>query len=370
MPIIAPARLDDVPAAAEAVLVDFFADRAAATEAISPRFSVAVDAVARYVLRGGKRIRPTFCWAGWQCGSGRSAAGAGSGGSGDSESDIAALRVAASLELIQACALIHDDIIDRSDTRRGHPTLHREQESGHRRERWHGDAEHFGTSAAILLGDLALAWADDMVRDAGLTPATAARLSPTWSAMRTEVLGGQYLDIVNEMSADESAASADQVMRFKTAAYTIERPLQLGAEMAGVPEEVVESLRRFGTDLGIAFQLRDDLLGAFGDPDVTGKPSGDDLVAGKRTAILAAAFNRLDENRADQLRGYVGRPLDDAELRQTRSLIADSGAVTAIETRIDALLTSARDTLDATPIPAPAKAGLSALATKVTDRRS
>lgn len=361
MPITAPDRLDDVPAAAEAVLVDFFRDRAAATEEISPRFAAAVDALTRYVLRGGKRIRPTFCWAGWQCGAGDPTA---------AESAAAALQVAASLELIQACALIHDDIIDRSDTRRGHPTLHREQESGHRDARWQGDAEHFGTSAAILLGDLALAWADDMVRDAGLTPATTARISPTWSAMRTEVLGGQYLDIVNEVSADESADSADQVMRFKTAAYTIERPLQLGAEIAGVPAETVDSLRRFGTDLGIAFQLRDDLLGAFGDPDITGKPSGDDLMAGKRTAILAAAFNRLDENRADQLRGYLGRPLEEWELRETRSLIAESGAVTVIESRIDALLTAARDTLTATPIPDAARAGLSALAAKVTDRRS
>jgi len=361
VPITAPTRLDEVPAAAEAVLVDFFADRAAATAAISPRFAGAVDAVARYVLRGGKRIRPTFCWAGWQC---------RQGDSGVAESDIAVLRVAASLELIQACALIHDDIIDRSDTRRGYPTLHREQESGHRSERWQGDPEHFGTSAAILLGDLALAWADDMIRDAGLTPMAARRISPTWSAMRTEVLGGQYLDIVNEVSADESADSADQVMRFKTAAYTIERPLQLGAEIAGAPVETVESLRRFGTDLGIAFQLRDDLLGAFGDPEVTGKPSGDDLMAGKRTAILAAAFNRLDENRADQLRSYIGRPLEEWELRETRSLIAESGAVTTIETRIDALLASARDTLAHAPIADAAKTQLSTLAARVTDRRS
>lgn len=360
MPIIAPAHLEDVPAAAESVLADFLAEQAVTAETISPRFAQSVEAMSQFVLLGGKRIRPVFCWAGWQC------------GQHGPDSDIAesALRVAASLELIQACALIHDDIIDRSDTRRGRPTLHREQETGHRAEAWQGDPEHFGTSAGILLGDLALAWADDMVRDAGLPGDTAARISPTWSAMRTEVLGGQYLDIVNEASADESQDSADRVMRYKTAAYTIERPLQLGAEMAGMGAETVAALRRFGTDLGIAFQLRDDLLGAFGDPAVTGKPSGDDLVAGKRTAILAAAFDRLDENRAERLRRLIGRPLETVELEETRSLIAESGAVTVIEDRIHGLLTVARDTLDAIPVAESAKSQLSALAAQVADRRS
>ena len=157
-----------------------------------------------------------------------------------------------------------------------------------------GDGADFGSAVAILIGDLALAWADDLVNEAGLEPAARARFAPVWAAMRTEVLGGQLLDINGEAGGDETVAAALRINRFKTAAYTVERPLHLGAALAGADDALVAALRTYGTDIGIAFQLRDDLLGVFGDPAVTGKPSGDDLREGKRTVLIAEALRRAD----------------------------------------------------------------------------
>ncbi|MFW0792868.1 polyprenyl synthetase family protein [Gordonia sp. CPCC 205515] len=370
-----PASLDQVPAAVESMLGDFFADAVPAAAAIDPRVGQAAEVVRDFVLQGGKRVRPVFAFAGWMAGS-----------TGDAETTgplvpdaTDALRVAASLELIQACALIHDDIIDRSDTRRGHPTMHRVFEADHRDRGWAGDAGHHGASAAILMGDLALAWADDLVHghhpggdsgepDPRPLPAPVGRV---WSAMRTEVLGGQYLDIVNESSGDETTASALRVMEFKTAAYTVARPLELGATLASAPSSLITALRSVGHDLGVAFQLRDDLLGVFGDPVRTGKPSGDDLIAGKRTALLADGLSRAadrDAALADELRGLIGRDLDDAEVTRARAILTDVGAVDESERQISDLLASALTTLDTATIAEPVRAELTAFARRIAHR--
>ena len=230
------------------------------------------------------------------------------------------LRVCAALELVQACALVHDDIIDSSASRRGHPTVHVAFAQRHRAHGWSGDPRGYGDAVAILLGDLALAWADDMVRESGVDHAAAARLAPVWSAMRTEVLGGQLLDITGEVTGDESEQTALRIDRYKTAAYTIERPLHLGAALADADPDLIAAYRGFGTDIGIAFQLRDDLLGVFGDPAVTGKPSGDDLRDGKRTVLVALALRRADATDpavATLLREGIGTDLDDTEVEAT-----------------------------------------------------
>ena len=214
--------LAQVPGIVTTHLAEFFA---AQRSTIAPLGDVVGDAVTlleNYVLKGGKRIRPCYAWAGFVAGGGLQKRG---------EDPTAVLRAASSLELIQACALIHDDIIDSSDTRRGNPTVHRSAQRRHEKERWHGDADHFGCSIAILVGDLAFAWADDMVRAAGLSHAALDRMQPAWRGMRTEVIGGQLLDIIHEASGDEDIATAQVVNRFKTAAYTIERPLHLGAAL-------------------------------------------------------------------------------------------------------------------------------------------
>ena len=290
------------------------------------------------------------------------------------------LRVCAALELVQACALIHDDIIDRSDTRRGRPTVHRDFEHRHRDRQWSGDPGGFGVAAAILAGDLALAWADDLVH--GLAPGAApdddatplpAPVGATWASMRTEVLGGQYLDIVNEAAGDESVQAAYQVMEYKTAAYTVARPLELGARMAGAPADLIADLRSVGHDLGIAFQLRDDLLGVFGDPARTGKPSGDDLISGKRTALLATALRRAGDTGprlAAQLRDAIGRELSDDELASARSILVDVGAVDEVESTISELLTSALSVLARADIGPQIRSELTAVAHRTAHREA
>ncbi|UAK39585.1 polyprenyl synthetase family protein [Gordonia bronchialis] len=369
-----PTSLDEVPAAVEARLREFFAAALPVAEAISPAVGAAAEVVRDFVLQGGKRIRPVFVYAGWRCGISARAAGADAAEAADT------LRVCAALELVQACALIHDDIIDRSDTRRGRPTVHRDFEHRHRDRQWSGDPGGFGVAAAILAGDLALAWADDLVH--GLAPGAApdddatplpAPVGATWASMRTEVLGGQYLDIVNEAAGDESVQAAYQVMEYKTAAYTVARPLELGARMAGAPADLIADLRSVGHDLGIAFQLRDDLLGVFGDPARTGKPSGDDLISGKRTALLATALRRAGDTGprlAAQLRDAIGRELSDDELASARSILVDVGAVDEVESTISELLTSALSVLARADIGPQIRSELTAVAHRTAHREA
>lgn len=226
-------------------------------------------------------------------------------------------------------------------------------------------------SAAILLGDLALAWADDIVLGVDLTPQAARRVRRVWANIRTEVLGGQYLDIVAEASAAASIASAMNVDTFKTACYTVSRPLQLGAAAAADRPDVHDLFSQFGTDLGVAFQLRDDVLGVFGDPAVTGKPSGDDLRSGKRTVLLAEAVElaeKSDPLAAKLLRDSIGAQLSDAEVDRLRDVIESVGALAAAEQRIATLTQRALATLAAAPINTAAKAGLSELAKLATNR--
>ncbi|MGC0364487.1 geranylgeranyl diphosphate synthase type I [Rhodococcus sp. 27YEA15] len=306
-------------------------------------------------------MRPAFAWTGWL----------GAGGDPGAEGADAVVRACAALEFVQACALVHDDIIDASTTRRGSPTVHVEFEDLHRRSGWAGDSAHYGESVAILLGDVALAWADDMIRESGIDAAAAARVSPVWSAMRTEVLGGQFLDIGNEARGDETVEAATRVNRYKTAAYTIERPLHLGAALQGADTDLIAAYRTFGTDIGIAFQLRDDLLGVFGDPSITGKPSGDDLIAGKRTVLFAHSLVRADESNpavAAELRAAIGSELSPADVDHLRTVIVELGAVDDVESQIDTLVTSATVALEASTATDDAKERLTAMALAATKR--
>lgn len=306
--------------------------------AVDGRLAGSVDLLVEFVADGGKRLRPEFLWCGWLAGG-----GARTGPGSDS-----LLRVGGALELLQACALVHDDVIDRSERRRGRPSTHRAVAKQHVDAGLAGDPDHYGVSVAVLLGDLALAWADDLflAGAAGLAAADAA--APVWRAMRTEVLAGQLLDLAVAASTGHDPAVQEQdalrVNRYKTAAYTVERPLQLGAVLAGAAPPTVDALRRYGADIGVAFQLRDDLLGVFGDPAVTGKPAGDDLAEGKRTVLLATTRAALagDPVRLAELDAGVGRPDADA----LAQMIAGSGAVGAVEIRIAQLVRSGLAALD------------------------
>jgi geranylgeranyl diphosphate synthase type I len=333
-------------------------DRRAQTAYIGGDYDALVAVLEDFVLNGGKRLRPAFAYWGW-----RAVA------SGDPDPDV--LLLFSALELLHACALVHDDVIDDSSTRRGKPTAHVRFAALHRDRRWHGSPDRFGTSAAILLGDLALAWADDIVFGLDLPPDALRRIHRVWGEIRTEVLGGQYLDIVAEASAAESIASAMTVDTFKTACYTVARPLQLGVAAAADRPDVQAVFAQFGTDLGVAFQLRDDVLGVFGDPAVTGKPSGDDLRSGKRTVLLAEAVELADKSdplAANLLRSSIGAQLTDAQVGELRDVIESVGALAAAERRIAELTQRALATLGAAPISATAKAGLSELARMATNR--
>ena len=321
-------------------------------------YGVLIAALEDFVLSGGKRLRPAFAYWGWR------AAATEDPGPG-------VLLLFAALELLHACALVHDDVIDRSATRRGRPTAHVEFAALHRGRKWRGSPEDFGISAAILLGDLALAWADDIVFGADLSADAQRRVQRVWADIRTEVLAGQYLDIVAEASAAESIGSAMNVDLFKTACYTVSRPLQLGVAAAADRPDVQAAFGQFGTDLGVAFQLRDDVLGVFGDPAVTGKPSGDDLRSGKRTVLLAEAVELADKSdplAANLLRTSIGAALSDAQVGELRDVIEAVGALAAAEQRIATLSQRALATLAAAPINAAAKAGLSELARMATNR--
>jgi geranylgeranyl diphosphate synthase type I len=350
--------------AIETELAGYLAGRTADAAAIDPVFADASRALTGFVLSGGKRLRPTFAWWGWR----------GAGGHPEAVEAPAMVRAISALELIQACALIHDDLMDDSATRRGRPTVHVEFARRHTEAGWRGAPGRFGAAVSILLGDLALAWADDMLRAAGLPAEPMARAMVPWEAMRTEVLGGQFLDVLHQATGDPTARAALQIDRYKTAAYTVERPLHLGAAIAGAGPELVAAYRRFGADVGVAFQLRDDLLGVFGDPAVTGKPAGDDLREGKRTLLLAVAMERAAERgrgaAAAAIDAAVGEPDLDADgVERVRALLLELGAADAVEQRIAALTGSALDALDEVRIDEPARSALVDLADAATRRR-
>ncbi|BCJ45384.1 geranylgeranyl pyrophosphate synthase [Actinoplanes ianthinogenes] len=323
--------------------------------AIDPALAEVAATLTEFVLGGGKRLRPAFGYWGFR----------GAGGS-DTDEAVAAL---ASLELVQASALIHDDLMDRSDTRRGVPSVHRRFERLHAGSGWRGSAAGFGECAAVLLGDLALVWSDELLHTSGMPWADLARARPVFDAMRTEVTVGQYLDVLTPVTADTSLERAGKVAQYKAAKYTVERPLLLGAALAGAGPEVSAAYSAFGLPLGEAFQLRDDVLGVFGDPAQTGKPAGDDLREGKRTYLVAAAFGALGAAGRAELDAGLGDPgLDDAGVARLRALIRDCGALDATEARIEELMAGSLAALDRAPIEEEARGVLHRLADAATRR--
>ena len=356
-----PPATAGLPGAVAEQLSDYLAGRVAEAAAVGPAAEEAARLVSDFVLGGGKRLRPLFAWVAY----------AGLAPAAPEAAHRAALKAVSALELLQGCALIHDDVIDASDTRRGRPTVHRLAEARHREADWLGDAADYGRSVAILAGDFSLIWADDLVTEAGLEPAALARAFGPWRAMRAEVIGGQLLDLGLENSGDESLEAALTVNRFKTAAYTVERPLHLGAAIAGAGEETIARLRRYGRDVGIAFQLRDDLLDVFGDPAATGKQTGSDLREGKRTALVAEALRLLDASdqaAAAELRAGLGTVSSPAEIDRLAGIIADSGAPADIERRIEELTDSGLDALRHDSVPAGLRGELERLAERATRR--
>ena len=326
------------------------------------------DALERMVA-GGKRMRAALCYWSYRA----------HGGEPGAPADVV-VRVGAALELFQAAALFHDDVMDASDTRRGQPSAHRAFERRHRSTGLAGDAERFGVAAAILLGDLALVASEQQFAEAtaGHPHGPAARA--VFDLMRTEVTVGQYLDVLAQATpwGDDPAQDerrAREVIRSKSARYSVEHPLVIGAVLAGADEDAVARVREIGCPLGEAFQLRDDLLGVFGDPRTTGKPAGDDLREGKRTVLVAraaaAAQQAGDEGTVRLLAHHLGdRTLPDNEVAALAHAIAATGAADDVELLIAELAARAFAGIESSGWPEPARGFVAALAHAAVDRRA
>nr|WP_179435524.1 polyprenyl synthetase family protein [Microbacterium pseudoresistens] len=317
-------------------------------------------------LDGGKRLRARFCHAGW-------AAVGALADSGATEPD-ALWDVCAALEVFQSAALVHDDLIDNSDTRRGRPAAHRAFEAAHIAAAWNGDAAPFGRSAAVLLGDLLVAWSDDLLEHGLRGHPHAAAVRDEYARMRRDVTLGQYLDIAEESAwiVNDDADHAERalrVMTLKSARYSVEQPLLLGAALAGADAEQHAALSAFGHPVGIAFQLRDDILGVFGDERTTGKPSGDDLREGKRTLLIAwtrQAMAAQGRRMVDELLGDPGLTPD--QIASLQGAIVESGALARAEELIAQCSADAERAVADAPLDARALVDLRALAEAATTR--
>ncbi len=315
------------------------ATQAAVLAELGPDVDDLLTAVAD-LLRGGKRLRAAFLYWGHRA-------------AGRPDSD-ALVRLASAMELFQAAALIHDDVMDDSDTRRGMPAAHRAFASRHAERGWAGDQDRFGLAGAVLAGNLCLTWTDAVYATCGLSEADLEHGRPLFDLMRTQLMAGQFLDVVESMRPweglpdEERVERAGRVIRYKSAKYTVEHPLLIGATTGGLDHAGLAALSRYGLDLGRAFQLRDDLLGVFGDPEETGKPAGDDLREGKRTVLLAHALAGTDASGLARVEALLGRPdLDPAQVEELRAVIRGSGAVHRLEDEIERLAGSAHTALDA-----------------------
>jgi geranylgeranyl diphosphate synthase type I len=359
------------------VSIDDFLDRQRPTlDAIGGDLAPFID-FSRDLLRGGKRFRALFCYWGWQAVSGRTVLSDPLAESPAHDELPSVVTVASALELFHAAALVHDDIMDNSDTRRGRPAAHKRFEGLHSAEHWVGEPRGFGSSAALLLGDLLLGWSDELLDDGlALLADRAARRAARqeFTTMRTEVTVGQYLDVLEERAwqsapDDQQLARAHRVIVYKTAKYSVEAPLAIGASLGGASQQQLQALRDFGLPLGVAYQLRDDLLGVFGDPETTGKPAGDDLREGKRTVLIALARTRMPGNARNLLDELLGDgDLDLEQVSVLRASIKQSGAVEAVERLIDQNVTRAIDAIVDAPISASAREQLVTLADTVIRR--
>jgi len=354
---------------------DFLEDRAPQLTAIAEELDDFVD-FSRDLLAGGKRFRALFCYWGWQA---VSSPGVGFDVADDSASGDfpAVVSAAAALEVFHAAALVHDDIMDNSDTRRGRPSAHKRFESLHREKHWLGNPGTFGGSAGLLLGDLLLGWSDEIFDGAVRSLASAdssAAARREFNLMRTEVTVGQYLDIVEENAwrshpESELLPRAHRVIVYKSAKYSVEAPLTIGAALGGANAQQTAALREFGLPLGVAYQLRDDMLGVFGDPAVTGKPAGDDLREGKRTVLIALARTSMPVNSRALLDELLGDPeLDARQIAVLQGIVRDSGAIDRVERIIAHNVGLAKTAIVDAPLSASARTQLMQLADTVIRR--
>ncbi|MDI1462965.1 polyprenyl synthetase family protein [Catellatospora sp. KI3] len=348
----------ELPAAVERVLADFVREESAALMAVDPALQPLVSAARAAVLGGGKRVRPLFAYWGW-----RSAAG-------PHAPLHRVLPALAALELLHAFALVHDDVMDRSDTRRGRPTAHRQLAATHTAQRLRGDADRFGDAGAILVGDLCLVWADRLMARADVPAAVLATARAAYDRMRIEAVAGQFLDVLGDCARTWSPERALRTARLKTAGYTATWPLHFGAALAGsggaafAHGPLGRAFTGYGLAVGEAFQLRDDLLGLYGEPAVTGKPVGDDL--GKPTMLLLLARQRATPAQAAELDAILAAPRPD--VGRLAAAVRVTGAAEQLSDMIGERVADARAALGSAPMPEAVRDGLGELAAAVAWR--
>jgi len=346
----APASLTEIAARVADRIDALLSSEIERWKEIDPDLAEPLASLRDLVMAGGKRLRPAFC----------QSAFAGAGGD---PADAMIVDAGAALELLHTFALIHDDVMDGSVTRRGLRAVHTDFERRHEMAGWRGEGRRFGEGVAILVGDLAFVYADLLLVDA---PRAAIDV---FNELRLEVNIGQYLDLLGTVRGGGTREAARRICVYKSGKYTVERPLHLGAALAGRLDDLAGPLSAYGLPLGEAFQLRDDLLGAFGDTDLLGKPVGDDLREGKPTALVAMALERATGDAAALLTRRFGRPdLSPDEIAGLQATLVDTGAVAEVETMIDTLVDESLAALELVPITPAARENLADLARFVAGR--
>ncbi len=346
----APASLVDIGARVEVRIDHLLAAEIERWKAVDPDLAEPLTSLRGLVLAGGKRLRPAFChWAFL--------------GAGGDPRDPLVVDAGGALELLHTFALIHDDVMDGSLTRRGLNAVHVDFQTRHTASAWLGEGRRFGEGVAILVGDLAFVYADLL-----LAGAPRAALD-VFTELRLEVNIGQYLDLLGTVRGGGSREEAHRICVYKSGKYTVERPLHLGAALAGRLDELAGPLSAYGLPLGEAFQLRDDLLGAFGDESLLGKPVGDDLREGKPTALVAMARERASGEAARLLTERFGRgDLSDDEVSTLLDGLVETGALAQVEERIEALVAESLRALEDAPLTDDARTHLAELAWFVAGR--
>ncbi|WP_084655512.1 polyprenyl synthetase family protein [Nocardia altamirensis] len=314
-----------------------------------------VDDVLRQYAIGGKCLRSTFMYLGWLCGA---------------EPDPAALRAAAALELLHAFALLQDDVMDDGALRRGGATAHLRLADRHRDQGMPGSSARFGASAATLLGDMCLVWAEQMLRASGVESSALHRIWPRYDAMRIELAVGQFADLANDVRAVPTLDAVLAIARAKSGNYTVLRPLELGADLAGCSDRTLRMLGRYGARIGEAFQLRDDLLGIFGSAATTGKPEDSDLGQRKATSVVVTALSLADAADRHELTALLDLPeLDANAIARCRDLIATSGAPERIESMIAERVEDAQRAVDTARLDPAQRSALHEMALLCTARQ-
>jgi geranylgeranyl diphosphate synthase type I len=326
-----PAALAELGAQAETRIVTLLDAEIARWAEVDGDLVPPLESLRDLVTAGGKRLRPAFChWA--------------FVGAGGDPTDPVVVDVGAALELLHAFALVHDDVMDGSDTRRGEAAVHKRFADRHRELSARGEARRFGEGAAILVGDFAFVYADMLFA----TAPPAAR--PLFDELRIELCVGQFLDLAASATGARERSRAELIERYKSGKYTVERPLHLGAALAGRVDDLAGPLTAYGVPIGQAFQLRDDLLGVFGDPEVTGKPVGEDLRERKLTPLVAAAVARDPGLDAELDALGADGPADPERIEAVQERLVATGAVDEVEASIAALVDTALAALVHAPI--------------------